>query len=296
MTKKRIKLILIHTISTNSKKILKTIIYTFICIVFLGCSSTKDIDKYSAEDSKVLNDIKTGRWNGTVHKLESPLQSAVFHDNIEFVKRLLKNGHDMNFVDSEGGSLLNVAARYSSLEMNLFLINLGIDINNIGSPLRIICRYRSKILLKLYLDHGADFENLESSLLESIYDRSHDGGYEMIELLVDSGLNLKDISLHTVLAFDIDSYLELLIKKGANYSVIDENGWTYLHWTAYYNAYRCAKVLKKYNDLNRRTKKAFERKIYIKNKDTIVNYKAGILPIEIAEINKNMEVLEVLKQ
>lgn len=292
---------------------MKVIISLFIILALFGCASKKNLDKNINNSTKretvvkkmteVDGDIASGTWNGTMRKLESPLQSAVFHDDIKSLKQFLKDGHDINFVNSEGENLLHIAAQYSGLEMNVFLINHGVDINKNAfggnSPASLACRYRSIKLLKLYLQNGVDFKKLERNLIMTIYKRSPEGGSEIIELLIEKGYDINENyhgNIDHVLAYDIAAYLELLIRKGIKFKEIDENGWTSLHWAAYYNAYDCAKVLKKYNELHRKTKVPFEYHAYIGNDDKKITYEAGLLPVDIAKINKNTETIKVLSE
>jgi ankyrin repeat protein len=122
---------------------------------------------------------------------------------------------------------------------------------------------------------------------------------EMIELLIDNEYDLNENyhrNIDNAIAYDLSEYLELLIKKEIIFKEIDKNGWTCLHWAACYNAYNCAKVLKKYTELNSETKNLYERERYVNRKDSLFKYQHGLLPIDIARINNSLETLKVLKE
>lgn len=252
------------------------------------------------KNKDIQNDIERGEFN--TNKLENPLQSAVYRNDIDAVKLLLKNGYDVHFVGSYSGNLLNIAARFSSIEMNKFLIEQGVDINvndDIGrSPISLACRYRTYEFLKLFLDNGADLKKSITDPLRQIYKRSGGGGDKMIQLLIDNGFDInQDLRgmMHYNLGYDTAGLFELLINNGLRFNETDEHGWTAMHWAAYYNAYNCAELLMNYPELNCGTAKAYEYHTFA-NYDEKFVYEAGLFPEDIAKINKHTETLQVLKQ
>jgi ankyrin repeat protein len=139
-----------------------------IVLLISSCHSKKNDNttpfQLSAIKNKdIQNDIACGELN--TKKLENPLQSAVYRNDIDAIKLLVKNGYDIHFVSSYGENLLNIGARFSSIEMNKFLIDQGVDMNvsdEMGrSPVTLACRYRSIEFLTLFLDNGAALKKLE---------------------------------------------------------------------------------------------------------------------------------------
>lgn len=265
-------------------------------MIFSACSNSEN-----KLNRLVERDIKSGQFG--YDSLENPLQSAVYHDNINYAKMLITQGCDVHFINKEQENLLFIAAHYSGVEMNRLLISKGLNINQVNSsgwtPFNMACRYGSKDVVRLYLENGANFKELADNPIRSIFKRSSSGGYEIIELLADKGFNLNDTSydiLHSAIAYDLSRYVTLLIEKGVDYKKTDKNGWSYLHWAAYYNAYECANLLYKYKDLNIRTSNLFETERYVNNKDSIFKYQSGLFPVDIARINNNLEVYNILKQ
>jgi ankyrin repeat protein len=275
---------------------MKTCVYSLIICLALGCSQER------ALDNEVDNDIKSGTWNGS-NRLESPLQSAVFHSNLTYLKRLLAEGHDIHFVDSEQGNLLHIAAHYSDLEMNMFLIQKGVNINHQDeysrAPLNVACRYDREEIVKLYVDHGAEFKNLVHNPVYDAMKGADEGTLEIIRILADRGFDLNDASsdlIHSAIAYDMSEAAKLMIELGADHRrTYKENGWNYLHWCAYYGSNDCAVYFNQFEDLKTLTPFDYKTETYVGNDDTTMLYSSKLSASDIAKINQNLETLKYLE-
>lgn len=232
------------------------------------------------------------------------MQSAVFHNNIEYLKVLLNNGHEISFVDSEGKNLLHIAAQYSGLEMNEFLIQKGVNINqetksNSWTPLNYACRYPRKKIVKLYLENGANFQALSHNPINNALTGASKESLDVIEILADKGINLNDSSsdpIHRAISYDMVEAVKLMIGKGADYTRRSDNSWNYLHWSAFYGSTSCVKYLKRFDELFVLTNTTDTIETRIGNNDTTIIYLKGISASDIARISKNEEVFEILNK
>jgi ankyrin repeat protein len=275
---------------------MKAAAYLLIFCLVLGCSQER------ALDNEVDNDIKSGTWNGS-NKLESPLQSAVFHSNLTYLKRLLAEGHDIHFVDSEQGNLLHIAAHYSDLEMNMYLIQNGVNINQLDdrswAPLNVACRYDRDEIVKLYVDNGAEFKNLPHNPVYNALKGAHEGYMEIIRILADRGFDLNDSSsdlIHSAIAYDMSEAAKLMIELGADHRrTSKKNGWNYLHWCAYYGSNDCAAYFNQFEDLKTLTPFDYKTETYIGNDDTTMLYSSKLSALDIAKINQHFETLKYLE-
>lgn len=247
---------------------------------------------------EVRRDIRNKRWN--TDTLRDPLESAVFHSNINDVKLLVNKGHDLHFDQGKyQKTLLHIASKYSSYEMNKYLLEQGVDVagrkDNGWTPLHNACRYRDAKLVELYLKHGAN-PNDGSGYLCSVTTGWYDA-VAKVETFKKYKLDFarENVCIHDLLAVNAGDLLSLYVKYGVDPLKVDEYGWNYLHWAAYYGSDNCVRYLYQFQELRSGTRSELQREIRLDGEMRDVTYTKSSLPIDIARINGHDEVVKVLQ-
>ncbi len=90
----------------------------------------------------------------------TPLQIAFQRDNIEIIMALLDRGADVNVSDKEGNTPLHLACEKGNIELVNKIINKGADINtsngNQYTPLHLACKNGNVELVNKLINKGAD--------------------------------------------------------------------------------------------------------------------------------------------
>jgi ankyrin repeat protein len=185
------------------------------------------------------------------HGAQETLQAAVTTQNINTLKRLISEGHDVNARDSEGQSPLYLAARGGQKEMVEVLIANGADVNakndddqtvlhvvlDIRHPVWYSHRSpRSKEMIALLLAKGADVNLKDGNSRTPLHLAAEVGAGEIIPLLLDEGAKIdgKDgesgsTALHHAARFGNQDEAEVLITQDADINATDNQGRTPLH-------------------------------------------------------------------
>lgn len=100
-------------------------------------------------------------FTGCGNKLntEPPLHTAVLAGNRESVKELIKNGEDVNSLNSEGATPLHWAAFKGKVEVAKILLRHNADVNALthkgSTPLRLATTHKQKEMITLLKSWGA---------------------------------------------------------------------------------------------------------------------------------------------
>ncbi|MEM3361841.1 MAG: ankyrin repeat domain-containing protein [Candidatus Anstonellaceae archaeon] len=120
------------------------------------------------------------------------LEAVVFPNNLEIVKFIVENGADLRYFKNSTFDPLQRAIRYKNKDIAIYLIERGIDVNNLGSGESAIfyaLRYIPQAdFISYLLSKGADLSKLNTNY-ESVLDVAikNNCSPEIIELLKQNG-------------------------------------------------------------------------------------------------------------
>jgi len=193
----------------------------------------------------------------------TPLYIAVERGHLAAVELLLDRGANPNVRLSGSGftPLWESVGLGGQPEIVSALIEHGADVNASDrianrSPLHWAARYSTPEVVDLLIRHGADLNALndsgETPLMAALQGAlpKMDGNSPAAELLIESGADISirnavrgHTALHTAAGWGFLRVTELLIAKGAELDVRDENGFTPLHDAASLGHLETAKML-----------------------------------------------------
>ncbi|KAJ8688174.1 hypothetical protein QAD02_023969 [Eretmocerus hayati] len=196
-------------------------------------SSPKSVELSTSKrlDGKVVDSSSSGIVQPALNsvsqaKLNKELFSAIRstysskENSFELVKKLIKKGANVNAKDDKGSPLLFKALNYSSFDIVELLLKSGADPNctnseGAGSLNQAIgCDVRGEVGM------------------------GGDATYSTLKLLLDSGANInqKNKRNQTVLWDAVETaekdMVDLLLKRGADASILDSEGYSILHCLA----------------------------------------------------------------
>ncbi len=211
----------------------------------------------------------------------SPFRAASI-GRINIVQKAIKRGDDINEKDSNGNTMLHVAAAYEQVEVAKILLDHGADIESVNNldltPLETALLWQSKNVAEFFQQQGAKrslqamimagdlqgiseaVENDESILNKqkpeeylSLISAVHSDQIKVLEYLLDQGVSADALSKsgHTALHFAAQigrpKIAEILIEKGgADLNKKDKDGVTPLFWAAFKGQNEMVEILLKY--------------------------------------------------
>ena len=141
------------------------------------------------------------------HSQASTLHDAIRSNNLEWAKRLINSGANINEMDNEMKTPLHLAVAHRNTQMVELILSHGGNVNKlgwIGTPFHVAV-YRGKInLVKLLIDKGAK-----------------------LNIMSDRGT-----PLHVAAASDYIDVARYLITRGADPKIRNSEGQTLLHTAA----------------------------------------------------------------
>jgi uncharacterized protein len=118
--------------------------------------------------------------------------------NLERFSALIEKNRSLLLVTTVFGTWLHYAAKHSSLEIVKYLILQGVDVNthcdNIGSsftPIQAAVNSGDVNMVRYLISHGAIIGTSKSSIENILFAATHQGHLEIIQLLIDSGIDVK---------------------------------------------------------------------------------------------------------
>lgn len=151
-------------------------------------------------------------------ELNKALILACSQGNLEEVKELLKQGIDINQLNTMHLSGLSYACTYNHTNVIAFLLENGAN-PNLGTPLSESCRRGNLEAVNLLLDNGA---LITDEAFVAMYNRHENIALRLIDgnidLTVKSGSH-KDTLLHYACAFGEVKIVRALLEKGADVNV-----------------------------------------------------------------------------
>jgi ankyrin repeat protein len=184
---------------------------------------------------------------------------AILYNNIKIIKELLNKNQKLDYISSEGRSILYVPIKYKYNEM----VKLLIDSNNIGiSLLNIIDSYQDvpinytiyfnnfeifKLLLKKKCNLNI-LDNNNNDILSLLLNKNIEDKY-MIELfnyniILNNSNNQGDSSLHLCVIHNRINIIKLLIDKNPNINIVNNiTSGTPFMYSIIYNNYDIFNIL-----------------------------------------------------
>ncbi len=149
-----------------------------------------------------------GQWS------MSPIDYAVMADDVGALKRLSGYGYRLTTSDAHGGSLLGQAVRYSSTDLVTFLLDSGLDPNELASsgstPLMVAASGQgTPEMVRLLLKRGATANLRLNSGTSALHWALICAKPEVIQLLLDAGAEVDDRALEMAAKSGLDSLLDM---------------------------------------------------------------------------------------
>ena len=188
---------------------------------------------------------------------QTPLWWAASRGDTEKVKMLLKYGADPNISDRRKCTPLMQAAQCGCWESCERLLQGGADIASRDSLGRTALHYTfndpqapsSSSLVAMLLAQGADIEAVDQYGVTPIFCAMQAGRPSTTAELVRCGANLAhrnldgETPLMLAIIENIQASVQLLLERGADYTLKDNNNWTILHLAAKFADVKTLRVL-----------------------------------------------------
>ena len=194
-----------------------------------------------------------------------PVHAAVKVNDLDAVRRLLGDGHDIERRDADGKTALHLAARGGNVSVVIGLLALGANIEalskNLWTPLHLAAgRGRVQVIAAL-LNRGANIEARTKALVYSdalpvgsetpLHIAAESGSYEAVAALLDGGANIEaqDVlnftPLHVAAGQGKRKIAVELVKRGANVNAVNKMGATPIEYAIEEERFTLADELQK---------------------------------------------------
>ncbi|XP_048258038.1 ankyrin repeat domain-containing protein 50-like [Haliotis rufescens] len=181
-----------------------------------------------------INSRGSGSW--------TPVMRAAWGEHRDVVDLLVSKGADVSLVDEDGDNILHFACSEGHLETVEFVLSLNVvDIDSRGggswTPVMRATYRGHRDVVELLVSKGADVSLVDGDGNNILHLACSEGHLETVEFVLS--LNVVDInsrgrwSLTPVMRAARNGHtdvLELLVSKGADVSLVDEDGYNILHW------------------------------------------------------------------
>ncbi len=155
-------------------------------------------------------------------KIKIEIRKAIKDGNLLMTKRLLSCNEDLLHVETPFGSWLHMASRRGHLDIVKYLVEQGVNINNIGGVGECNSLKESAIgghleILKYLIEKGGKLD-ISTAVRNPIFGAIYNGHLEVVKYLVEQGLDIsvryKDAPLENMNAYDYaDQFGQLEIAK-----------------------------------------------------------------------------------
>ncbi|XP_048252515.1 ankyrin repeat and KH domain-containing protein 1-like [Haliotis rufescens] len=182
---------------------------------------------------------RRGKWSWT------PVMPAARWGHSNVVKLLVSKGADVSLVDKDGDNILRLACMGGHLETVEFVLSLNVvDINSRGggsrTPVMTAAEWRHRDVVELLVSKGADVSLVDVNGDNILHWACWAGHLATVKFVLS--LNVVDINsrgggsrtpvMRAALRRHRD-VVELLVSKGADVSLVDEDGDNTLHLACY---------------------------------------------------------------
>ena len=181
---------------------------------------------------------------------ETPLFTSL--NNLNYVKLLLDNNCDINYISKNGNSAIQLASRMGNLESVKLLIERCADINNFGklSPFLGACESGNHDCVQLYIDKGINIYQVNQDNDTALSLVSGSGDCKSLEFFINKCLDVNNVNIFgktpIILACSKKNnfnFINLLIKNGADVNAVDNEGYTSLLNASLYGYFEYIKLL-----------------------------------------------------
>jgi ankyrin repeat protein len=174
----------------------------------------------------------------------TPLHSAVFLDDVEKAKLLIKDGANVDLLGTQGSTPLYYATILRDAKMVKFLLDNGADIHNKNIDLlSMAAMINHTEIVGLLLNKGATTHSKFDYL--PLENAARNNNTEMIDLLLASGVDINeknerwgDTALHVASHEGRIDAVKLLVKRGAKVDARSNHNRTPLDYAASKRQYR----------------------------------------------------------
>ncbi len=168
--------------------------------------------------------------------LENPLHRAAEKGDLREVKRLIKEGANVNARNGDGSTPLHKAAQKGHLKVVKYLIRKGADVNakdRYGyTPLHLSVSEDHEDVVAYLVKMGADVNARDGQGFTPLHVAAMEGKWEMVRYLLDSGADVNvrnndgETPLFWVARHGNVEMVKYMIKKGAKLNVRNVEGKT----------------------------------------------------------------------
>ena len=200
------------------------------CVYLAGCGP-------SANDfiDSLIDDLEFDEDCEDCYDEPRNLFEAIFDEDINAVRKLIREGANVNGKNSGGRTPLHEAVRDGLTDIANVLIDNGADVNATTSgfgdtPLHYAVRFEHNDIVRILIDAGANVNAADNKGITPLHEAAKDGNAVLVNILIDEGASIdtRDEEGKTPLYYAIDegypAVAEILRNAGATEPLIGEDG------------------------------------------------------------------------
>ena len=175
----------------------------------------------------------------------------------DYVRRLLENNGDVNFVGDYVMTPLHFAARGGHVDVVKMLLEYNADVNPAGGDEKTALHYAAQEghvdVAKVLIEHGAQVNAVDGGVesWRPLHFAAQQGHVEVVKVLIQNGADVNTVldrhcwtALHEAACAGYADVVKVLLEKGgADVNAVDTNEDTALRFTAAYREVRCMLTL-----------------------------------------------------
>lgn len=181
------------------------------------------------------------------------LHIAASKGHIEFAKRLLEYGADVNTRDDDQRTPLHWAATYGNPVMVSYLLQVGAAVNIAQcdgfTPLHAATCLGHNNVCKVLIQHGAEINRTDRDGWSPFHTAVCYGHKSVVKTLLDAGASLSKLTndeenvVHIAASSGKLEVLKLLVEQGADLNAVTMSGSTPFYLSIYYGEFEVARYL-----------------------------------------------------
>ncbi|XP_046559442.1 ankyrin repeat domain-containing protein 50-like [Haliotis rubra] len=198
--------------------------------------------KGSLAEVKRILDTCRADVNCRVRHGMTPVMWAAGRGHRDVVELLVNQGTDVSLVDNDGNNILHHACREGHRETVEFVLSLdGVDINSkewrSRTPVMEAAERGHRHVVELLVSKGADVSLVDNDCNNILHHACREGDRKTVDFLLSLDgvdINSRGGSSRTPVMeaaeWGHNDVVELLVSKGADVSLVDDDGDNVLHW------------------------------------------------------------------